>query len=83
MEKDETKESKFIPLRIYQVMTGQSIRGRENIVAYTFLAVPLIYFTTFFFLPIAMDFLGSMYKSKEVIDPGLKLPVDGPKRLPA
>jgi predicted dehydrogenase len=23
-----------------------------------------------------------MYKSKEVIDPGLKLPVDGPKRLP-
>ena len=70
MDNAETKESKFIPIRIYRVMTGQSIRGRENIVAYTFLAVPLIYFTTFFFLPIAMDFVGSMYKGPSYIARG-------------
>jgi len=70
----QVEKGKFgsLPIRIYRVLTGRSIHGRDNVVAYTFLSIPLIYFSLFFFLPISMDFLGSLYEGPSLISEGAK-----------
>jgi len=72
MKQVEKKDSESLPIRIYRVLTGRSIRGRDNVVAYTFLSIPLIYFSLFFFIPISLDFLGSLYEGPSLISKGAK-----------